>query len=75
MVSTQKKPTMVSPNVPSAPPIPACNSLSQPSGKGWIEEIIKPSPDREIEDLQPSQEPIIGPSEQAQLRRSERIHL
>ena len=29
--------------------------------KGWIKEIIEPSPDREIEDLQPSQEPIIGP--------------
>ena len=38
-------------------------------------ERIEPSPDHQIEDLQPSQEPIIGPGEQAQPRRSERIHL
>ena len=47
MVSTQKKPTMVSPNVPSVPPIPVRGSLSQPSGEGQIEEIIEPSPDHE----------------------------
>ena len=64
-VSTQKKPTMMSPNVPSVPLIPARDSLSQPSGEGQIEEIIELSPDHEIEDLQPSQEPIIGPGEQA----------
>ena len=75
MVSTQKKLNTMSPNVPSIPPIPVCDWLSQPSSKGWIEEIIKPSPSHEIKDLQPSQEPIIGPSEQAQLRRSERTHL
>ena len=62
----------MSPNVPL---IPACDLLSQPSGEGRIEEIIEPSPDHDIEDLQPSQEPIIGPSDQAQPRRSERIHL
>ena len=43
MVSTQKKLTMVSPNVLSVPPIPACNLLSQPSGEGQIEEITEPS--------------------------------
>ena len=74
-VSIQKKLTIMSPNAPSVPLIPARDSLSQPSGKGRIEEIIKPSPDHEIEDLQPSQEPIIGPSNQAQPRRSERIRL
>ena len=47
MVSTQKKPTTVSPNVPSVPPIPARDLLSQPSGEGQIEEIIEPSPDHE----------------------------
>ena len=40
-----------------------------------MEEIIEPSPEQELEDLQLSQRPIIGPSEQAQPRRSERIHL
>ena len=75
MVSTQKKPTSMSPNVPSVPLIPAHDLLSQPSGEGRIEEIIEPSLDCEIEDLQPSQEPIIGPGEQTQLRRSERIRL
>ena len=74
-VSTSKKPTIVPSIVPSVPYIPACNSLSQPSSKGWIEEIIEPSPDQEIEDLQLSQRPIQGPSEKAQPRRSERIHL
>ena len=49
--------------------------LSQQSGKGRIKEIIKPSPQHELKDLQPSQRPTIGPSEQAQPRRSERIHL
>ena len=75
MVSTQKKPTIMSPNAPTVPLIPVHDSLSQPSGKGQIEEIIKPSPNHDIEDLQPSQEPIIGPGDQAQLRRSERICL
>ena len=75
MVSIQKKLTIISPNAPSVPLIPAHDLLSQPSGKGQIEEIIEPSPDQEIEDLQPSQRPTIGPSEQAQPRRSERICL
>ena len=74
-VSTSKKQTIVPSIVPSVPSIPACKSLSQPSGKGQIKEIIKPSSDQELEDLQLSQRPIIGPSEQAQSRRSERIHL
>ena len=62
----------MSPNAPSVPLIPARDLLSQPSGEGRIEEIIEPSPDHDIKDLQPSQEPIIGPGDQAQLRRSER---
>ena len=53
---------MMSPNVPSVPLIPARDSLSQPSGEGRIEEIIEPGPDHDIEDLQPSQEPLIGPA-------------
>ena len=61
--------------MPSVPSIPARNSLSQPSGQGQIKEIIEPSPDQETEDLQPSQRPTIGPSEQGQPRRSKRIHL
>ena len=65
----------MSPNVPSVPLIPARDSLSQPSGEGRIEEILEPGPHHDIEDLQPSQEPIIGPGNQAQPRRSERIHL
>ena len=33
-------------------PIYSCTRLiSQPSGKGQIEEIIEPSPDQELEDL------------------------
>ena len=35
----------------------------------------EPGPDNDIEDLQPSQEPIIGPGDQAQPRGSERICL
>ena len=62
---------VVPPIVPQIPSIPVCNSLSQQDGKGRIEEIIKPGPEHELEDLQPSQRPIIGPSEQAQPRRSE----
>ena len=75
MVSTSKKPSIMSPIVPSVPLIPVRDSLSQPSGEGRIEEIIETGPDHDIEDLQPSQKPIIGPGNQAQLRRSERIHL
>ena len=63
------------PIVPSVPSAPVCNLLSQQDGKGQIEEIIELGPEQELEDLQPSQRPIIGPSEQAQPRRSERIHL
>ena len=51
------------------------DSLSQQGGEGRIEEIIEPGPEHELEDLQLSQRPTIGPSEQAQPRRSERIHL
>ena len=58
-VSTSKKLNTMSPNVPSVPLIPACDLLSQPSGEGRIEEIIETGPDHDIEDLQPSQEPII----------------
>ena len=65
----------MSQNVPSVPPIPARDSLSQPSGEGRIEEIIGMGPDQDIENLQPSQEPVIGPSDQVQPRRSERIRL
>ena len=61
--------------MPSVPPIPARDSLSQPSGEGQIKEIIETGPDQDIEDLQPSQETVIGPSDQVQPRRSERIHL
>ena len=64
------------PNVPSVPPIPVRDSLSQqPSSEGRIDEIIEPSPDHEIVDLQPSQKPIEGPTEQAQPRKSERIRI
>ena len=62
-------------HVQSVPSTPACDLLSQPSGKGQIEEITEPTPEQELEDLQLSQRPIIGPSEQAQPRRSKRIHL
>ena len=72
-VPTTKKPTVVPPIVPQIPSIPACDLLSQQGGTGWIEEIIEPGPEYELEDLQPSQRPIICPSEQAQPRRSERI--
>ena len=58
----------MSPNVPSVPLIPAHDSLSQPSGEGRIKEIIEPGPEHELEDLQLSQRPIIGPSEQACLQ-------
>ena len=61
--------------MPQIPSIPACDLLSQQGGEGRIEEIIEPGPEHELEDLQPSQRPIIGLSEQAQPRRSERIHL
>ena len=74
-VPTSKKPTVVPPIVPHVPSTPAHDLLSQPSGEGRIEEIIEPSPEHKLEDLQPSQRPTIGPSEQAQPRRSKIIHL
>ena len=74
-VSTSKKPTIVPPIVPSVPSTPVRDSLSQPSGEGQIKDIIEPGPEQELEDLQPSQRPTIGPSEQTQPRRSKRIHL
>ena len=70
-----KKPTVIPPIAPQVPSIPACNLFSQQGGEGRIEEIIEPGPEEELEDLQLSQRPIIGPSEQAQPRRSERIRL
>ena len=63
------------PIVPQIPSVPARDSLSQQDGEGRIEEIIESGPEHELEDLQPSQRPIIGPGEQAQPRRSERICL
>ena len=74
-VPMSKKLTITPPIVPSIPSTPGCDLLSQPSGKGWIEEIIEPGPEQELEDIQLSQRPIIGSSEQAQPRRSKRIHL
>ena len=53
----------------------ARNLLSQQDGEGQIEEIIEPGPEHELEDLQLSQRPIIGPGEQAQPRKSEQIRL
>ena len=70
-----KKPTVVPPIVPQIPSVPACDLLSQQDGKGQIDEIIESGPEHELEDLQLSQRPILGPGEQAQPRRSERIHL
>ena len=61
--------------MPQIPSVPACDLLSQQGGEGRIEEIIEPGPEEELEDLQLSQTPIIGPSERAQPRRSERSHL
>ena len=52
MVSTSKKPNSMSQNVPSVPPIPARDLLSQPSGEGRIEEITETGSDDDIEDLQ-----------------------
>ena len=57
------------------PSIPVHDPLSQQGGEGRIEEIIEPGPEHELEDLQPSQRPTIGLSEQAQPRRSKRIRL
>ena len=66
----------ISPSVaPQVPSSPMCGSLSQPSGKGRIQEIIDPSPKHDLLDLQLSQEPTSGPSEQVPPRRSDRIHL
>ena len=45
-VSMSKKPTIVPPIVLSVPSTPVCISLSQPSGKGRIEEIIEPGPEQ-----------------------------
>ena len=70
-VPMSKKLMIVPPIVPSLPFTPAHHLLSQPSGECWIE----PGPGQELEVLQSSQRPTIGPSEQAQPRRSERIHL
>ena len=61
--------------VPPVLSIPACNLLSQPSGKDWIQEIIELSSEHDLKELQPSQRPTTGPSEQAAPRRSERICL
>ena len=66
-----KKPMVVPPIVPKIPSVPACDSLSQQDGEGRIKEIIESDPEHELEDLQQSQRPIIGPGEQAQPRRSE----
>ena len=74
-VSTSKKPTVVPPIVSQVPSTPVHDSFSQPSGKGQIKEIIEPSPEHKLEDLQPSQIPTIGPGEQAHPRRSKSIRL
>ena len=67
---------MMTPSIaPPVPSIPACDLLSQPSGKGQIQEIIEPSPEQDLLDLQLSQRPISGPSEQVPPRRNERICL
>ena len=66
---------IVPPIVPSVPSAHVHDMLSQPSGEGQFKEIISPGPEHELEDLQPSQRPIISPSEQTQPRRSKRIHL
>ena len=70
-VPMTKKSMVVPPIAPQIPSVPACDSLSQQDGEGRIEEIIEPGPEHELEDLKPSQRPIIGPSEQGQPRRSE----
>ena len=70
-VPTTKKLMVVPPIALQVPSIPACDPLSQQGGKGRIEEIVEPGPEQELEDLQLSQRPIIGPSEQPQPRRSE----
>ena len=51
------------------------NLLSHPSDEGQIWEKIASSPKQDLLDLQLSQEPSSGPSEQVLPRRSERIHL
>ena len=61
--------------VPQILSSPMHSSLSQPSGEGWIQEIIESSPKQDLLDLQLSQKPTSGPSEQVTPRRSERIHL
>ena len=43
--------------VPQILSSPMHSSLSQPSGKGQIQEIIESSPKQDLLDLQPSQEP------------------
>ena len=47
-VPMSKKPMIVPSIAPSVPSTPACNFLSQPSGKDGVEEIIKPSPEHEL---------------------------
>ena len=59
------------PIVPKIPSVPAHDLLSQQDGEGQIEGIIESDPEHDLEDLQLSQRPIIGPGEQAQPRRSE----
>ena len=61
--------------MPQIPSVPAHDLLSQQDGEGRIEEIIESGPEHELEDLQLSQRPIMGPGEQPQPRRSERIRL
>ena len=56
--------------MPQIPSVPAHDSLSQQDGEDRINEIIEPGPEHELEDLQLSQRPIIGPGEQGQPRRS-----
>ena len=74
-VPTSKKLRIVPPIVPSVPSALVCDLLSHQDGKGQIKVIIESDPEHELEDLQLSQRPIVGPSEQTQPRRSEQICL
>ena len=60
---------------PQIPSSPTCSSLSQLSGEGQTQEINDSSHKQDLLDLQLSQEPTSGPSEQVPSRRIERIHL